>query len=200
MESRRSKDDWLNAARLALLRGGIGAVRVETLAQQLGVTKGSFYWHFANRSALTDALLSEWEEEADLLIGAISAGGREGLNGLLEQISVNVMASERGEVPSDAAIFAWATVDPSIRDRVDAAEEERVALLATLLGNREKAELAYMAYLGFILRRRHGPDPERGFRLVRELFLLLPGAERGADKNVEPGIRGAGTAHEGRNT
>jgi AcrR family transcriptional regulator len=166
MEEKLGRADWLNAARLALLLGGVEAVRVEKLARSLGVTKGSFYWHFADRGELLEALLKEWEDEADLLVGAAGVPGGGGLAQLLRQIETRLLASERGEVPSDAAIFAWAGTDPAISARVAAAEEERVAFVATLMGSREQAELFYMAYLGFVLRRRHAPDASRLFTLL----------------------------------
>lgn len=49
---RLSLDDWLEAARNAFISGGIGSVKVEPLAASLGVTAGSFYWHFENRESL----------------------------------------------------------------------------------------------------------------------------------------------------
>lgn len=168
-----SKPGWLRAARVALLRGGIASVRVEPLARELGVTKGSFYWHFSDRAELLEALIQEWEAEADLLIGAIGAARTEGLRSLLDQLAVNVVASERGEVPSDAAIFAWAAVSPEIAERVSAAEEERIALLGELIGDRRRGELAYMAYLGFILRRRHSQDPAKAFGQIADFFVSL---------------------------
>ncbi len=51
---------WIQAALSILAERGISGVRVETLAKQLGVTKGSFYWHFKDRDALFDALLDSW--------------------------------------------------------------------------------------------------------------------------------------------
>ena len=51
---------WVTAAFDALADGGIDAVRVEPLAKALGITKGSFYWHFADRRALLDAMLDAW--------------------------------------------------------------------------------------------------------------------------------------------
>lgn len=176
MVAATSKADWMRAARLALLRGGVASVQIEKLAGQLGLTKGSFYWHFSDRQALLNALLKEWEDEADLLIGAIGAPREEGIQSLLDQLARNVIASERGDVPSDAAIFAWAAVAPEIAERVNAAEAERIALLSTLIGDSEGAELAYLAYLGFILRGRHRPNSEQSFRRVADLFLLT--AER----------------------
>ncbi len=53
---------WIAAALDAFAAGGIEAARVEPLAKALGVTKGSFYWHFADRRALIDAVLVAWSE------------------------------------------------------------------------------------------------------------------------------------------
>jgi AcrR family transcriptional regulator len=53
---------WISAAFDALAEGGIGAVRVEPLAKALDITKGSFYWHFADRRALLHAMLAAWSE------------------------------------------------------------------------------------------------------------------------------------------
>jgi AcrR family transcriptional regulator len=58
---RLSPDDWVRAAVGAIARGGIAAVAVETIAAELGATKGSFYWHFKNRDALIQAALDRWE-------------------------------------------------------------------------------------------------------------------------------------------
>src|SRR3546814_19865364 len=54
-------DCWAEAALDAIAGGGLDAVAVEPLARRLGVTKGSFYWHFANRDALLRAALPRWE-------------------------------------------------------------------------------------------------------------------------------------------
>ena len=61
---RQSKDSWLNAALKALVSGGIDKVRVESLAKNLGVTKGSFYWHFKDREQFLDELLNFWAEQS----------------------------------------------------------------------------------------------------------------------------------------
>ncbi len=62
-------DDWARAALEAIASGGLDAVAVEPLARSLGVTKGSFYWHFPNREALLRAALELWErrETEDVL-------------------------------------------------------------------------------------------------------------------------------------
>ena len=59
---RLGRDDWATAALAALARGGIEAIAVEPIAETLGATKGSFYWHFKNRDALVEAALGLWEQ------------------------------------------------------------------------------------------------------------------------------------------
>ena len=60
--SRLTRDDWLDAAHQAVVEGGFDNVRVLVLARHLGVTRGSFYWHFADHAALIEALLARWRE------------------------------------------------------------------------------------------------------------------------------------------
>ena len=86
----RQREDWFAQGVRALREGGVEAVRVEPLARSLGVTKGSFYWHFADRPALLEALLALWEREtaevvteaaraatpAQRLVSAINGVGR----------------------------------------------------------------------------------------------------------------------------
>ena len=65
-----SRDDWLQAA-LESCQLGVETIKVAPLAAQLGVTTGSFYWHFKNRRELLDAMLEYWEREmTDAVINA----------------------------------------------------------------------------------------------------------------------------------
>jgi AcrR family transcriptional regulator len=61
---------WIEAALDALAEGGIDAVRVDPLAKRLGVTRGSFYWHFTDRPALHQAMLKEWRKRQSYQIGS----------------------------------------------------------------------------------------------------------------------------------
>lgn len=61
---------WVEAAFDALAEGGIEAVRVDPLAKRLGVTRGSFYWHFTDRAALHAAMLKEWRKRQSYRVGA----------------------------------------------------------------------------------------------------------------------------------
>jgi len=61
---------WIDAAFDVLAEGGIDAVRVDPLAKNLGVTRGSFYWHFKDREALHTAMLKEWRKRQSYQIGS----------------------------------------------------------------------------------------------------------------------------------
>ena len=174
-----AREDWLRAARLALLHGGPAAVRVETLARDLKVTKGSFYWHFRDRNALLEALLREWEEEKALLFELARRGGlQESLGSFFAELRRRVRLSERGEWPSDAAIFAWASVSPKVAQRANKEERKRIELLERWTGQPELAQYFYMAYLGFLLRRRRVPEAAANFSILAKVTraLLLPGS------------------------
>lgn len=57
---RLTRDDWLDAAFQAVVKGGFDHAKVLTLADALGVTRGSFYWHFADHAELIKALVDRW--------------------------------------------------------------------------------------------------------------------------------------------
>jgi AcrR family transcriptional regulator len=61
--SRLSREDWLDAAFMAVVEGGFDQARVLLLAERLQVTRGSFYWHFTDHAALIEALLSRWHAQ-----------------------------------------------------------------------------------------------------------------------------------------
>ena len=69
-----STDAWIESALDLLRENGVEAVRVEPLARLLGVTKGSFYWHFRDRSMLESAILDVWDERSTTAILAQVAG------------------------------------------------------------------------------------------------------------------------------
>lgn len=72
--TRLEKRDWIEAAIAVLAEGGLTKVAVEPLARALGVTKGSFYHHFASLDDLVRALVASWEEEGtDALIRELEA-------------------------------------------------------------------------------------------------------------------------------
>lgn len=57
---RLSREDWIDGAIIFLSRDRLEALTVNALAERLGVTKGSFYWHFDSREGLLDAVVDTW--------------------------------------------------------------------------------------------------------------------------------------------
>ena len=174
MERTLGRTDWLKAARLALLKGGVEAVRVEKLARSLHVTKGSFYWHFKDRDELLERLLREWEGETAEVIQRLDRRSvRETLLTLVRILVERARLSEEGELPSDAAIFVWATVSPEVARRVNRAEEERIKLLTRISGQPDRIELAYLAWLGFVARGQRVPETRKKFPQIARIMLKL---------------------------
>ena len=69
---RLSAEAWAQAALDVIAEQGVAAVAVEPLARRLGVTKGSFYWHFPSRDALLQAALERWEQvEQETVFGSV---------------------------------------------------------------------------------------------------------------------------------
>src|SRR5919201_4655764 len=74
--TRTPRSSWIDEGLRALAAGGPDAVRIETLAEALGVTKGGFYWHFDDRGALLEEMLDAWERiGVDEVIERVEEGG-----------------------------------------------------------------------------------------------------------------------------
>lgn len=168
------RSEWLRAARLALLKGGVEEVRVERLARDLRVTKGSFYWHFADREELLELLLREWEQELPEIMARFKAGrGRVTLEQLLEELGKRASLSEKGVGPSDAAIFTWASISPHVARRVTIVEQDRIRLVRKLMGDSGRAEVFHLAWLGFVARGLRVPESRKRFPQVARALLAL---------------------------
>jgi AcrR family transcriptional regulator len=194
MDKSLNREAWLAAARRALLKGGVEAVRVAKLARDLHVTKGSFYWHFRDRDDLLQLLLQEWEGEAAEITAELGgAVGQAALEKLMDVVVARARLSEEGLAPSDAAIFAWASVEPRVARRVQRAERERIDLLVRLMAergrpatsaapsdaDRGRAEILYLAWLGFVARGQRVPALRKRFPEISRtlLDLVAPGGK-----------------------
>jgi AcrR family transcriptional regulator len=111
-------------------------VRVEPLARELGATKGSFYWHFADRAALLEALLDDWERMVvDDVIAQVDAGGGDARERLRRLFAL--AGARRDLPPVELAIRDWARRDGAVARRLKRLDNRRVAYMRTLF-----AELA----------------------------------------------------------
>jgi AcrR family transcriptional regulator len=194
------RGDWLRAARLALLKGGVEAVRVERLSRDLHVTKGSFYWHFKDREELLELLLREWEQELlhDIIPRLKGRRGQEALQLLMRLMINRVPLGEQGRLPSDAAVFTWAAVSPEVARRVNRAERKRIEALTHVLGI-ERAELLYLVWLGFVSRGQRIPSSRRQFPQIARMVMESFPSRRGKRKNRDDRGAGRRRTREGAN-
>jgi len=172
-----TRDDWIESAVQMLVRQGVDGVRVEVLARKLGVTKGSFYWHFEDRDALLEAMIGAWEEETRQLLADANEGppGLGRLRSLLETISRSF-----GRLP-DAAIYSWALRDPAVSKRGAAVDRHRIDFMlqaAVDAGiSRVKAErissFGYLSYCGWVMREGVSPDNTPDFKVFAKWLMEL---------------------------
>jgi AcrR family transcriptional regulator len=156
---RLTADHWVRAALTAIAEGGLAAVSVEPLARSLGATKGSFYWHFANREALVEAALLAWEagetiEVAELLTPLPEAATR-------LRVLLGAALGDRPGARVEAALLADATA-PTVRAVLDRATRARTGYLRRLFEDLgvdspgQRATTAFALYLGLLHLRRAG--------------------------------------------
>ena len=191
--ARLSRADWIDAAYARFRDGGISAVSVEAVARDLGATKGSFYWHFDDRSALVDDVLARWEDlETERLIDLVDQveDPTERLAKLLE-----VIAHRTTERSGERTLFAEASA-LGIADVVARASERRVSYTARLLeaagvdpaDARRRAVIVVAAVVGYQQLVAGGWDPggeAEPRALIETLFAIVTPPERGQPKRPE---------------
>jgi AcrR family transcriptional regulator len=149
------RDDWVRAAFEVLRTQSVDQVRVEALARQLGVTKGSFYWHFDDRPALLAAVLNTWNQWATSAIIARVEAKASGAKGRLEALFALIHGTQ-GAAGMETSIRAWAANDAGARKAVKAVDARRERFVAGLLREaklpgplaRERSHLLYLALIG----------------------------------------------------
>ncbi len=152
-----SREDWIEAARAVLISEGIERVKIEPLAERLGVSRGSFYWHFTDRQALLDALLALWQETAFEPMRAVAQDGALSPRARYETFMRVWVQGEPYCPIYDLAIRRWAMVAPAVSRVVKKADEARIKLLAGLFkdmghGPDEafiRARIAYFHQVGY---------------------------------------------------
>ena len=122
---RLSREDWIRGALEILVTVGVEGVKIVPLAKLLGVTSGSFYWHFKNRRELHDALLDYWEREmTDAAIEAakrVEGPPKERIWHLMEQVMTAGLAR------LDLAFWHWGQSDEGAQTVFQRALDKRFA-------------------------------------------------------------------------
>jgi AcrR family transcriptional regulator len=127
------REAWIKGAIAIMAEHGTEQLRVEILAKRLGVTKGSFYWHFKDRRDLQDAVLAFWRDGRirDIRKQTQAQAGGEAA-ALLHTIEVYSSARNRKGIAIEAAVRDWARRDPQAAAVVEEVDAERLSCACRL--------------------------------------------------------------------
>ncbi len=129
--TRTPRSRWIEEGLKALGIGGPDAVRVEMLAQALGVTKGGFYWHFADRHALLEEMLDTWERVVtDEVIDRVEGEGGDARAKLRRLFAIAVSLPDLLSV--ELAIRDWARRDEAVAKRLRRLDNRRMEYMRPL--------------------------------------------------------------------
>jgi AcrR family transcriptional regulator len=124
---RTPRSRWIDTAFDALAAGGPDGVRIESLAQALGVTKGGFYWYFADRGALLDELLDTWEHRlVDEVIERVETEGGDSQGKLRHLFALAGSGEARKLLRVELAIRDWARHDSGVGKRLRRVDNRRM--------------------------------------------------------------------------
>ncbi len=131
---------------------GLAAVAIEPIAARLGATKGSGYWHFANRAALVEATLQRWEHQTEEIIERVDLQ-QDPLVRL--RTLLTTVTDQRGPQAVELSLLA-SVDDPAVAPVVERVIRRRIAYTRKLfldLGFEstdaaDRARMAYAMYVG----------------------------------------------------
>jgi AcrR family transcriptional regulator len=127
---RTPRGAWIHAALEALAAGGPDAVRVETLAASLGVSKGGFYWHFADRQALLEEMLTTWEKTGtENIIAQVDSHPGDARAKLWKLFEITTTPEG---LAVELAVRDWSRRDANVANRLRRADNRRMDFVRSL--------------------------------------------------------------------
>jgi len=164
--TRTPRTTWIREGLRALGVGGPDAVRIEKLAQALGVTKGGFYWHFEDRPALLEEMLDAWERVMiDEVIERLEGEGGDARAKLRRLFALGSSSEARGLLKADLAVRDWSRRDKMAAERLRRVDNRRMeymrSLFAELCPDEDEVEvrcmLAFSMFIGsHFIAAEHG--------------------------------------------
>ena len=175
MADQLSAKDWLDQGLRTLAERGYTALKAEPLAKAMGVSRGSFYWHFADVGAFHAAILKHWHEvAAERIIANVEAAAANDnpLPFLLRRVFGERLSLEN-------AVRSWAAVEPAAKAAVQAIDRRRLRYVESLLRAsglapnvaRARAQILYWAFVGYALSDKP-PPPARRAAVLAELLRI----------------------------
>jgi AcrR family transcriptional regulator len=169
MTDQLSAKDWLDQGLRTLAKSGFTALKAEPLAKAMGMSRGSFYWHFADIGAYHAAILKHWREvAAEQIIAGLEAAPKNE-----NPLPLLLRQAFGGKPALENAIRIWATVDPTARAAVQAIDRRRLGYVENLLKQAgltpdlagARAQILYWAFLGFALSDKPLPKARQAAML-----------------------------------
>jgi AcrR family transcriptional regulator len=165
--TRTPRVSWIEEGLRALGVGGPDAVRIETLAQALGVTKGGFYGHFDDRGALLEEMLDAWERVMiDEVIERLEGEGGDARAKLRRLFALASSSEARGLMKIDLAIRDWARRDKAVARRLRRVDNRRMEYMRSLFGafcrDEDEVEVRCLLFASLFIGNKflaadHGP-------------------------------------------
>jgi AcrR family transcriptional regulator len=159
---RTPRGAWVEAALKALGAGGPEAVRVEAMASSLGVSKGGFYWHFADRQALLEEMLDTWEKT---VVGDVIARVESGTADPRAKLQQLFELAPSVDFAVELALRDWARRDRGVAARLRRIDTRRMDYLRLLFGQfcadeddvEARSMLAFSLFIGsYFIAVEHG--------------------------------------------
>jgi len=142
--SRLTKDSWLALALEILAQEGRAKIKIEYLAERLGVTRGSFYAHFPDRRDFNKSIAIYW---AETLTSASLENLRQSDGSAQERLLMLVQKIKDDDLPKyDIVMRAWALDEPLVAEQVERVDRERYDYIKSLF--------AEMGFTGIDLKMR----------------------------------------------
>lgn len=178
---RLTRDDWLEAAFDAVAEGGFDKVRVLALAEKLGVTRGSFYWHFTDHADLIQAILTRWRDREAAIHDSVPDDAARDPRIELEQLLEAALALANDDVKStrfELALRGLARRDPTVEKLLVEVDQMRMQLFENKFRRliddpAQAADLASLFYLAIVGSLQALSRPTRSPRLKDYLKRII---------------------------
>ncbi|HKU08234.1 MAG TPA: TetR/AcrR family transcriptional regulator [Bradyrhizobium sp.] len=158
MADQLSAQDWVDLGLKTLSKSGFTALKAEPLAKAMGVSRGSFYWHFADIGAFHAAILERWREIATEQIIAGVEAAKENDKGE-DPLAVLLRLTFGRKLTLEKAVRSWAANDVRARAALVAVDRRRLDYIESLLRQtglaeevaRARAQILFWAFFGYAL-------------------------------------------------
>jgi AcrR family transcriptional regulator len=172
-----TREDWIDGAWEMLGESGVDGVRIEPLARRLGVTKGSFYWHFKERQELIDELLDRWFTAWDNQLSPNFDTGADPAERIWALFESVIGRGTRGQTVS---LRMLSHTDVDVAQRIEERDSQRLLFLTNRLKEigfsgeeaRVRGQVYQVLMTGEYLRSGGQPLKERIER-ARDYHMLL---------------------------